>query len=402
MANINKICDFPVVEGAWSATHKTTIGVLNRCFRAACGAVAAFSLATALAVAGPAIASEAQTNHLAPGQSPTALTVKNTTGEPVYLNLIVAQPPTTNPAQCTNLGQQITSINGSNLVFTSSVSGKTVSFDGPSGVTTKGAYLMDAGETITYTPQTFSCKGARGKAASCSPAFNGNFFFTKNVNGTTNGNNGCGGADTIYPNATNLAEFSLNFGVNGSVGSGCANADDTDVSIVNGVNATIKMVTTGDDWPASTSVAKNAALGSNTNLPGVFGWAATVCTGTTGFPNPSTSCPAPVNAPKPVNGACMAPNSLITGPDGTQYCAETSAAGTCNNQRTGYITGGNVAISYEGAIPAYIDRPAPGGIFNNAAAQNICPKVCSDAGGVWNGQWTNIVEPNVCGCGYSY
>jgi hypothetical protein len=342
----------------------------------------------------------ADTNSLPAGSTPTALTVTNSTTEPVYLNLTIAQPPVSKPANCTNLGTQITSTTSSNLVFTSSVLGKTVSFTGPSGVTTKGAYLMDAGETITYSPQFFTCGASMNKE--CSPAFNGNFFFTKSVNGTTTGNNGCGGEGTTYPNATNLAEFALNFGVNGSEGTGCANADDTDISIVNGVNSTINMVTTDTDWPASTSTAQNMPLGQNSNLAGVFGWAATTCTGTGGFPTPGPNCPAPVNAPRPSGGSCTAPMQLITGPDGTQYCAETSAAGTCNNQRTGYITGGNVAISYEGAIPAVYDVAAPGGIFDNNAAKGICPNICSGAGGTWNGQWTNINNPNVCGCAFSY
>jgi hypothetical protein len=356
----------------------------------------AAALAALFAATAP---SSADTNSLPSGGTPTALTVTNSTTEPVYVNLTIAQPPVSNPANCTSLGTQITSTGSSNLVFTSSVAGKTVSFTGPSGVTTKGAYLMDAGETITYSPQLFTCGASMNEQ--CSPAFNGNFFFTKSVNGTTTGNNGCGGEGTTYPNATNLAEFALNFGVNGSEGKGCANADDTDISIVNGVNSTINMVTTGTDWPASTSTAQNKALGQNSNLAGVFGWAATVCTGTTGYPNPSASCAAPVNAPRPTDGSCPGSMQLITGPGGS-YCAETSTAGTCNNQRTGSVTGGNVAISYEGAIPAVYDVAAPGGIFDNNAAKGICPNICSGAGGTWNGQWTNINTPSVCGCSFSY
>ncbi len=365
------------------------------------GVLAAFSALIAAPAAGFADdLQQVETNHLQAGASATGLTVSNTSGAPVYLNLVIAQPPTTNPPNCSSLGAQITSLDSSHLNLTSSVAHKTVSFTSPPSVTTKGAYLMDAGETVTYTPAVIPCE--ENGSQNCSPAFNGNFFFTKSVNGTTTGNNGCGGAGTTYPNATNLAEFALNFGVNGSVGSGCANADDTDISIVNGVNAKIKLVTTGDGWPTATSTAQNAAIGQNTGLPGVFGWAATNCTNPQGFPTPGNNCPAPVNAPKAVGGACTAPATLITGPDGTKYCAQTSAAGTCNNQRPGYTTGGTVAISYEGTIPAYVDVAAPGLIFDNAAAQTICPTVCSKAGGEWNHQWTNINTPSVCGCGFSY
>lgn len=288
--------------------------------------------------------------HLMPTQSPTALTVTNTTKKKVYVNLVLGQPPASPPANCSNLGKQITSITESNLKFKSSIARKTVAFSGPPGVTTKGAYLMAAGETITYVPQTFACFNKQ----KCTPALTANFFFTEGFNGTSTGNNGCGGAGTTYPNATNLAETSLNFSANGAVGSTCANADDTDISAVNGVNAILAVNTTsagtGTPWPAATSIALNKALGKNVNNPGVFGWAATNCTNPQGFPNPSSACAAPKDAPLAVNGVCASPMTLITGPNGTKYCAETSATGICNNQRAAFNTGGTVKIAYKGQI----------------------------------------------------
>lgn len=296
-----------------------------------------------------AAGSEAVNYHLQSGQAPTTLTVTNATNNQIYVNLVLGQPPATAPANCNDLGTQVTSISDPNLKFNSSLTNKTVAFSGPPGVTTKGAYLMDAGETITYVPQTFPCFGGQ----SCTPAITANFFFTEGFNGTTTGNNGCGGANSSYPNATNLAEMSLNFSANGAVGSTCPNADDTDISAVNGVNATLAIDTTdagaGQAWPVATSNAENKALGQNTNSPGVFGWAATNCTNPEGFPNPSASCAAPVDAPLAVNGACNPPNTLI-GFNGKQYCAETSGSGICNNQRAAFNTGGTVKVTYKGQI----------------------------------------------------
>lgn len=299
----------------------------------------------------------AQQNALPPGGSATGVTITNTSTAPVYANIVLGQPPTTLPANCTNLGTQITSLSDSKLAFTSSVAGKTVKFTLVPGVTDKGSYEMAAGETITYTPQTIACG-----TASCSPAVTFNYFFTPGNVGFKD-NNGCSNA--TFPNATNLAEVSVNFGVNGSAGTGCANADDTDISAVNGVNAILKVSTqdakgkaqTG--WPQSTSLAQNAVLGKNANLPGVFGWAATNCSGSAanaGYPNPSAACAAPVKAPRASKKhTCTTPGGIkynaILGPKGTSYCDERSDAGTCNNQRSAYVTGGNVQITY--IKPAY-------------------------------------------------
>lgn len=299
----------------------------------------------------------ADQNALPSGGSPTSVSITNSSNAPVYANIVLGQPPATLPPNCSNLGTQIQSLTDSNLVFTSSVAGKTVSFTLVPGVNDKGSYQMAAGETITYTPQTISCG-----SASCSPAVTFNYFFTPTDVGFKD-NNGC--SNSTFPNATNLAEASINFGVNGSVGAGCANADDTDISAVNGVNS-ILQVSTQDaggnpqtGWPASTSLAKNAVLGKNANLPGVFGWAATNCSGNlanSGYPNPTKACAAPKMAPRASKKhTCTTPNGTqykaIIGPKKTYYCDERSDAGTCNNQRQAYVTGGTVQILYIG--PAY-------------------------------------------------
>lgn len=295
-----------------------------------------------------ALAQSGTANSLAAGKEPTGVTVTNSSAGSVYANLVLGQPPGSPPAGCSSLGTQITSLTDANLVFTSSVAGKTVTFTPVPGVTDKGSYAMAAGETITYTPKTLACGGA-----TCSPAVTFNFFFTPTDVGFAD-NNGCGNA--TFPNATNLAEASINFGINGSVGSSCANADDTDISAVNGVNAILKVVTNGSGWPAATSTAQNGLLGSNANKPGVFGWAATNCNGdlaNSGYPNPSASCAAPQKAP-PATGsppACKTPGGTayapIAAPDGkTFYCDERSDGGTCNNQRNAYVTGGNIQITY--------------------------------------------------------
>ena len=287
-------------------------------------------------------------NALPTGAAPTGVAITNSSRSSVYANLVLGQPPSTLPASCSNLGTQIQSLSDPNLAFTSSVPGKTVSFTLVPGVTDKGSYQMAAGETITYNPTTIACG-----ASSCSPAVTFNYFFTPKNVGFIN-NNGC--SNSTFPNATNLAEASLNFGINGSVGTGCANADDTDISAVNGVNAILQVATSGSGWPTATSNAQNSVLGKNANLPGVFGWAATNCSGSkanSGYPNPSASCAAPKNAPLAPKGRkpfCKSPKGRpyapIVGPNGKMYCDERSDTGTCNNQRTAYVTGGNVQITY--------------------------------------------------------
>lgn len=303
--------------------------------------------AALMLVSGYAPAQSGSSNSLQNNASPTGVSVTNGSSATVYANLVLGQPPASPPAGCSSLGTQIVSLGDARLAFTSSVAGKTVTFTPVPGVSDKGSYAMDANETITYTPQAFACGSAQ-----CSAAVTFNFFFTPANDGFTN-NNGC--SNSVFPNASNLAEASINFGVNGSVGSTCANADDTDISAVNGVNSILKVVTSGPGWPAATSTAQNDVLGKNANKPGVFGWAATNCNGklaNSGYPNPSASCAAPQKAPlatgtpagcKTPGGTAYAP---IVGPDGTNYCDERSDNGTCNNQRAAYVTGGTIQITY--------------------------------------------------------
>lgn len=290
------------------------------------------------------------TTTLAAG--PTNVTVTNTTTSAVYANVVLGQPPTSLPANCTNLGQQIVSIADPRLVFTSSAGKKVAFTPQATGVTTKGYYQLAAGETITYVPQTFAC--AKG---TCSPAVTFNFFFTAAAyNG--NPNNGCGGSAT-FPNATNLAEASVNFGINGAVGSGCANADAADISAVNGINAKLALSLSGTSWPFTT--AANGRFGTNANRQGVYGWAATNCVNSAGYPNPSGTCAAPKNAPRATNGKCTTPGGTsyapITDPaTKIQYCAELSDASTknpqalCVSQRPGGVTGGTVAVTFSGFL----------------------------------------------------
>jgi thiamine pyridinylase len=57
-----------------------------------------------------------------------------------------------------------------------------------------------------------------------------------------------------------------------------------------------------------------------------------------------------------------------------------------------------LTIDYKNKSTCYTDIPAQGGFIpNNIAAQTICPNTCENYNG-WNGQWTNIVSPSVCGC----
>ncbi|MFZ2445270.1 MAG: hypothetical protein WAW37_02840 [Syntrophobacteraceae bacterium] len=301
------------------------------------------------------------------GTPPTRISVTNGTHNAVFANLVLGQPPTVNPPNCTYLGEQISSIHDARLVFMSST-GNTVIFKPQNaGITTQGYYRLAAGETITYKPSTFACTNSAGK---CSPAVTFNFFFTSSrYNGSPD--NGCGsGLNTRFPNATNLAEASVNFGINdyknarNATTGLCANADATDISIVNGVNSMIELDITevkgaaqSNTWPFYQ--AENEFLGGNANRVGVFGWAATNCTNSDGYPNPSAACAAPVAAPQAKNGVCHTPGGVaydpITDPNNPtiQYCAEISdvSHNYCNIQRTGNVSGGTIAITFKGFTP---------------------------------------------------
>jgi hypothetical protein len=282
--------------------------------------------------------------------TPTSVTVTNSSSSAVYVNLVLGQPPVTPPSGCTNLGQQITLVTDPNLKFTSSISGKSVTFTPQApGINDKGYYQMAAGETIEYQPQTLTCGSTQ-----CIPAVTFNFFFTPaQYDGSPN--NGCGGS-SVFPNATSLAEASINFSINGSVGSTCPNPDAVDISAVNGINAIIGFAATGTGWPFTQG--KNGGFGMNANQPGVFGWAATNCINNAGYPNPSTNCAAPANAPlAPQSGQCTTPGGsqyspIVDPTTGTQYCDERSdPPGQCLDQRTANVTGGTIAFTFQSFYP---------------------------------------------------
>jgi hypothetical protein len=180
---------------------------------------------------------------------------------------------------------------------------------------------------ITPHPDGTNLKGSFTLPANSSVAFNsGANSFSGNVAfGPTFAAMGCGGS-ACYPNATNLAEFTLNYP-----------GETVDISCVNGVNAFISyQLSGGATWtdnvsPAAVSSFANKAMGQNANIPGVYGWQATTCTGNPNPPNPTADCPAPNDAP----GA-----------------SELSSAESCNVQRKGDAPfGGTVTIIFNGWTP---------------------------------------------------
>jgi len=151
-------------------------------------------------------------------------------------------------------------------------------------------------------------------------SFSGNIAF-----GPTFTDMGCGGG-ACYPNATNLAEFTLNYP-----------GETVDISNVNGTNAFIEyQLADGAVWTDNVSsdpVASfaNKVIGQNANIPGVYGWQATTCTGNGNPPNPIPGCPAPNDVPP---------------------AAELSSSGMCNVQRAGDAAfGGTVTINFNGWTP---------------------------------------------------
>jgi hypothetical protein len=149
----------------------------------------------------------------------------------------------------------------------------------PYGTTvTKGSFTLPANGSVSFNSGTQS--------------FSGNISF-----GPTFNNTGCGNAaaNACYPNATVLAEFTLNM-----------TGETVDISGVNGTNAALtinfKGQTSSNQWGDGqgnnnvTSIA-NAAIGSWKPVPGVYGWQGTTCTGNYNPPNPTGNCPAPVNRP---------------------------------------------------------------------------------------------------------
>jgi len=151
----------------------------------------------------------------------------------------------------------------------------------------------------------------------------GNVFF-----GGGTGNPGCGGQPG-FPDAANLGEFTL-----GVPGNGFNGQETVDISNVNGTNSYMALALAGSNpWNAgagypNVTAASNGNIGSNANRVGVFGWQATNCTSSVNPPNPTASCPAPVNAPA---------------------AAELSSQPNCTVQRP--TNGGVVTIVFNGFIP---------------------------------------------------
>jgi hypothetical protein len=116
----------------------------------------------------------------------------------------------------------------------------------------------------------------------------------------------------------------------------------------------------GQSW--SFPSAENSGFGHNANESGVYGWAATTCVGNAGYPNPQSSCAAPLNAPRAKAGMCTTPGGksyapIVDAKTGIAYCDERSDAGAaspqgqCVSQRPGGVTGGTVNIIFRGFLP---------------------------------------------------
>ncbi len=303
-----------------------------------------------------AVAAESGAESDAGRKTPTQLVIRNETTKAVQVNVILGQPPTVLPAGCTSWGAQLKAIGDLALYTVGQTPHRVIIKPQAPGVTTGGYFMLPANASVAYRPKL----DANGHT----PLLSANVFF-----GTWNGATNQGCQSTQFPNAVNLGEVTLNAPLNGSVGTTCANADDNDISGVNGTNALIRVQSKGASW--SYTDYRNKALGLNANINGVFGWGATNCINDAGYPNPSSSpvCQQPRDLPKsldcPKSGQCTSPNGTQTvpcvasvdangNPTGKKVCHvisdSTSAApqGTCNNQRTGGVTGGEVVISFTG------------------------------------------------------
>lgn len=249
-----------------------------------------FSLAL-IAVPSMALAVAACSNHGPPGIGRlfgigTNLRVRNTTGSPVPVLITLGA------------GYGIGNVN--QLPASWNITPY------PDGTGLKGTFTLGPNAAVDFN------SGNR--------SFSGNFAF-----GPTFAAMGCGGSQ-CYPNATNLAEFTINHP-----------GETVDISNVNGTNAFIEFkLDGGPPWtdnvsPSPIASFANKDIGQNANIPGVYGWQATTCTGNANPPNPVNGCPAPNNGP------------------GT---AELSSSQLCNVQRAGNASfGGDVTINFNGWTP---------------------------------------------------
>jgi len=181
----------------------------------------------------------------------------------------------------------------------------------PDGTNRKGQFTLGPNQSVSYNSGALS--------------FSGNLAF-----GPTFTGQGCGGS-ACYPNATNLAEWTLNYP-----------GETVDISGVNGTNAYIHyQLVGGATWtdnvtPGAITSFANSPIGQYVQTAGVYGWQATTCTGNGNPPNPTTGCPAPVDAPNH---------------------SELASEMVCNVQRAGNAAfGGTVKILFDGWTP----NSAPG------------------------------------------
>jgi hypothetical protein len=193
----------------------------------------------------------------------------------------------------------------------------------PANSTTQGIFLLPGKSSVSFN--------------SGSKSFSGNIAFGPTFTARGQGNSG---PNACYPNATNLAEFTLN-----------QPGETVDISRVNGSNAKIAInFKNGSPWNDGAGKNKNvsevadvAPISTWLPSPGVYGWQATNCVNVVPpVPNgpPSNLAPAPVNAPsKP----------------------QLQAKAQCNIQRPGNVqSGGTVQIVFKGwdadALPRCMDN----------------------------------------------
>jgi hypothetical protein len=285
-----------------------------------------FGLVAAVAalVCSPGMASEATTG----GGSGTTLMISNNTAQavPVQITLGSTGDPASNYG-ISNISQLPAAWN---IV------------PEKSAPTTQGIFILAGNQSVSFN--------------SGSSSFSGNVAFGPKFSGRGCGNSNPG---ACYPNAINLGEFTLNI---------AGGAETVDISNVNGANAWLTLNFSGQSsanyWnngsftganPNVTSIA-NAALTTPVTQAGVYGWQATNCINVVPpVPNPTSSCPAPVDAPA---------------------AAQLQSQAQCNIQRgSGAPTGGTVEVVFGGYLP----NSAPG--IGCIASNMIAPVSGSSAGG---------------------
>ncbi|HTV85381.1 MAG TPA: hypothetical protein VME63_08240 [Dyella sp.] len=181
----------------------------------------------------------------------------------------------------------------------------------PKGSATQGIFMLPAHKSVIFD--------------SGSKSFSGNIAFGPTFTARGQGNKD---SKACYPDATNLAEFTLN-----------QQGETVDISRVNGANAKIAIDFKGgspwndgvDEHKNILHIADEQPISTWTSPVGVYGWQATDCVDVKlPVPNgpPSNLAPAPVNAP---NGPQL------------------QATRQCNIQRAGNArTGGIVHVVFNG------------------------------------------------------